>query len=95
MDSERAVGSVNYGLKIRGAQEIKAISSSLLKAKVADLMDGRKVTQDFKKMTKRGGAVPDILKEWEKTQADLKKSGMDDKEVFNITHDRENDKQRK
>ena len=54
MDSERAVGSVNYGLKIRGAQEIKTVCSSLVKAKAADLMYGRKVTKDFKKMTKRG-----------------------------------------
>ena len=30
--------------------------------------------RDFiKKMTKREGAVPEILQEWEKTQADLKK----------------------
>ena len=54
MDSERAVGSVNYGLKIRGAQEIKTVCSSLVKAKAEDLMYGRKVTKDFKKMTKRG-----------------------------------------
>ena len=64
MDSERAVVSVNYGLKIRGAQEIKAFSSSLVKAKVVDYMDGRKVTKDFKKMTKIGEALPEILKEW-------------------------------
>lgn len=49
MDSERAVGSVNYGLNIREAQEIKAVSSSLVKAKAADLMDGRKVTKDDQK----------------------------------------------
>ncbi|KAL5518201.1 hypothetical protein EMCRGX_G003891 [Ephydatia muelleri] len=30
-------------------------------------------TDFIKKMTKRGGAVPEILQEWEKTQADLKK----------------------
>ena len=33
MDSERAVGSVNNGLKIRGAQEIKTVCSSVVKAK--------------------------------------------------------------
>ena len=41
-----------YGLNSRGTQEIKAVSSSLVKAKAADLMVGRKVTKDFKKMTK-------------------------------------------
>ena len=43
MDSERAVASVNYGLKIMGAQEIKAVSSSPVKAKAVDLMDGRRL----------------------------------------------------
>ncbi|KAL5463793.1 hypothetical protein EMCRGX_G032727 [Ephydatia muelleri] len=43
MDSERAVASVNYGLKIMGAQEIKAVSSSPVKTKAVDLMDGRRL----------------------------------------------------
>eukprot|EP00731_Ephydatia_muelleri_P024534 Em0016g805a len=55
MDSERAVVSVNYGLKIRGAQEIKAFSSSLVKAKVVDYMDGRKRNSDLAILTGQGG----------------------------------------
>ena len=45
---------MNYGLKIRGAQEIKTVCSSLVKAKAEDLMYGRKATKDFKMMTKTG-----------------------------------------
>lgn len=45
MDSDRAAGSVNYGLKIKGAPEIKAVSSSLVKAKASDLMDGIKISR--------------------------------------------------
>ena len=35
LSSEREVGSVQYGLKVRGAKQIKAVSSSLVKAKAA------------------------------------------------------------
>ena len=38
MDSERAVVYVNYGLNSRGTQERMAVSSSLVKAKAADLI---------------------------------------------------------
>ena len=30
LDSERSVGAINYGLKVRGAKEIKAVSSSMV-----------------------------------------------------------------
>ena len=73
LDSERSVGSVNYGLKIRGAKEIRVFSSSLVKAKSAKLMDGKAVTKEFKRIMKKEGAVPEILKACEKKQRDLKK----------------------
>ena len=62
-------------MKIRGAREIKAVSFSLVKATSVGL-DGRKMTKDLKKMAKRGGAVPEMLKEWQTKLGDLKKSGM-------------------
>ena len=89
IDSERAVGTVNHGLKVRGAKEIKAVSSSFVKSKAAKLLEGKEVTIDFKKMTKKGGAIPEILKAWEIKQADLKKKGMDEKEISNISVDKQ------
>lgn len=89
LDAERAVGSVNYGLKVRGAKEIRSVSSSLIKAKAAELLEGSEVTGTFKKMTKRGGAVPAILEAWEEKQAKLKKEGMEDRELASIAQDKQ------
>eukprot|EP00731_Ephydatia_muelleri_P024524 Em0016g795a len=72
MDSERAVVSVNYGLKIRGAQEIKAFSSSLVKAKVVDYMDGRKKKQgDLKKSVMDDKEISNITAHDKQRNSDL------------------------
>ena len=89
IDSERAVGSVNYGLKIRGNKQIKAVSSSMVKAGAAELLEGRVVDKHYTKLTKVGGAIPEILLKWEKEQADLKKKGMEAKEISNISVDKQ------
>ena len=41
--------------------------------KSAKLMDGKAVTREFKRIMKKEGAVPEILKACEKKQRDLKK----------------------
>ena len=89
LDSERAVGSVNYGLKVRGAKELKAVSSSLVKAKAAELTEGKEVTKVMKNVMKKGGGVPQILEAWEQKQKELKKEGMDAKEIASISQDRQ------
>lgn len=89
LDSERAVGSVNYGLKVRGAKELKAVSSSLVKAKAAELTEGKEVTKVMKNVMKKGGGVPQILEAWEEKQKKLKKEGMDAKEIASISQDRQ------
>ena len=88
LDSERAVGAVNYGLKVRGAKQIKSVSSSLVKARAAELIEGKEVTKEMKQVMKKGGAVPEILEAWEKKQSELKKQGMEDKEISNIAEDK-------
>ena len=89
LDSERAVGSANYGLKVRGAKEIKAVSSSLVKAKAAELTEGKEVNKEMQTMMKKGGAVPEILEAWEEKQNNLKKEGMDAKEMASISQDKQ------
>ena len=89
LDSERAVGAVNYGLKVRGAKQIKAVSSSLVKAKASDLMKGKQVTGDMKKVMKKGGGVPEILAAWEERQRGLKKQGVDQREISSIAQDKQ------
>ena len=52
LDSKRAFGSVNYGLKVRGAKEIKAVCSSLVKAKAAKLKE-RKLPRTWRVKLRR------------------------------------------
>ena len=48
-------------------------------------MEGKQVTKDFKKMPN----VPEIVKVWEEKQAELKRKGMDAKEISNISMDKQ------
>ena len=89
IDSERAVASVNYGLKVRGNKQIKAVSSSLVKAGAASLMENKQVFKVFSKMMKKGGEIPEILEKWEAEQKKLKEKGMESKEIANISVDKQ------
>ena len=83
------VASVNYGLKVRGNKQIKAVSSSMVKAGAAELLEGKVIEKQYTKLTKVGGAIPEIILKWEKEQEDLKKKGMDAKELSNISVDKQ------
>ena len=89
IDSERAVGSVNYGLSVRGSKQIKAVSSSSVKARAASLMKEKQVSKVFRKMVQKGGEIPEILAKWETEQQKLKEKGMEAKEIANISVDKQ------
>ena len=89
LDAERSVGAINYELKIRGNKELKAASASHVKGKAAKLMEGRKMDKRFLKLTEKDGALPAIIKEWEEKQEELKKEGLEAKEVGNIASDKQ------
>ena len=89
IDSERAVGSVNYGLSVRGSKQIKAVSSSLVKARAASLIKEKQVSKVFRKMVQTGGEIPEILAKWETEQQKLKEKGMEAKEIANISVDKQ------
>ena len=61
LSSERAVGSVNYGLKVYGAKQLKLVSSSLVKASASVLMEGETVTPEMRKLVGKDGEIPQIL----------------------------------
>jgi hypothetical protein len=88
LSSECAVGSVNYGLKIYGSKQIKVVSSSLVKASASNLMDGKNVTPEMRKLVSRDGEIPEILQKWEEKQQELRKKGMDEKDLANIAVDK-------
>ena len=89
LDSERAVGSINHELKTRGAKELKAASSSLVKSKGHSLIAGKVMDKKFTKMTTKGGEIPAILEKWEEKQQELRRQGMEVKEVANLSLDKQ------
>ena len=86
--SERAVGSVNFELKQRGAKQLKLVSSSLVKASASDLLQGKEVKNEHRKISRKGGAIPEIILKWEQEQNKLKKAGMEEKEIANLAVDK-------
>ena len=50
LDAERSVGSVNYELKIRGAKNLKTVSSSHVIGKSLALTEGKVVEKNFREM---------------------------------------------
>ena len=89
LSSERAVGSVNYGLKIYGSKQLKLVGSSLVKAGAAELMVGKEVTPEMRKLVSKDGEIPQILSKWEEKQKQLQKKGMDDKDLANVAVDKQ------
>ena len=86
--AERMVGSINHELKIRGAKNLKTASSSLVRGKGLELTKGQQIdVRKFKKLTENGGEIPNIIASWEKKQEDLKREGLDGKEMVNIAVD--------
>ena len=88
LDPERAVGFINYELKLRGAKELAAASRAHVKGKGVALIEGKEMPAKFKKLTVAGGDLPLIMKEWEAKQLELKKEGMGDKEIQNLAVDK-------
>ena len=73
LSSERAVGSVNYGLKIYGNKQLNIVSSSLVKSSASSLLQGETPTDAMRKMVRSDGAIPQILQKWEDKQKELRK----------------------
>ena len=70
LDSERAVGSVNYELGVRGATQLQAASDALVKNKSYDLIElcPADAYKDFKDKVK---VVNTLVKDWKEKQTEL------------------------
>ena len=86
LDAERSVGSVNYELKIRGAKNLKTVSSSHVIGKSLSLTAGKSVDKKFRDM-ERSRVFPAIVAAWEEKQDRLNKEGLGVKEQQNIAVD--------
>ena len=86
LHAERSVGSVNYGLKIRGAKNLKTVSFSHVIGKSYGLTEGKEVGKKFREM-ERQKVFPAIVEAWDLKQEQLKKEGLGEKERQNISID--------
>ena len=89
LSAERSVGAINYELKIRGNKELKAASACHVKGKAAKLMEGKLMPKKFSQITKKGGALPQIMKDWEEGQRELMKEGLAKTEVASLAADKQ------
>ena len=89
LDPERSVGTVNYGLKMRGSEKLEAVSRAHVKARGAALIDGVQMDASYKKLVKKDGELPQILEAWSRKQRELKEEGLGEKEATNISVDRQ------
>lgn len=94
LDAERSVGFVNYELCRRGAKQLGCASSSQVKAKASDLIEQfpSGSFQKFVKVVKKGGKIPEIMLAWNSKQDELRKKGLQDKEISNVAVDRRRNK---
>lgn len=89
LDPERSVGSINHELTVRGAKQLKAASRAHVKRKGLSLLEGQTIDKKFLKLTKKGGELPNIIECWEATQAELRKAGLEAKDVTNLAADKQ------
>jgi hypothetical protein len=89
LDPERSVGYINYELGIRGAKQLAAATSALVKGKGHNLTKGQKMDMKYIKMSAKGGDVVEIIQRWTESQQKLKEEGMDAKEISNLQADKQ------
>ena len=92
--AERSVGFVNYELSRRGAKQLGSASASQVKAKASDLIDkcASGAFKAYAHLTKKGSKIPEIMRAWSIKQEELRKQGMQDKEIANLAVDRRRNK---
>ena len=88
LDAERDVGFINHELDIRGKKNLRAASRSLVKGKALELTRGKVMDKSFKKLTEKEGGFTQIMKEWSMKQEQLKKEGLESKDVANLAEDK-------
>ena len=70
IDAERSVGSINYELDRRGAQQLAAVGVAHYKAKSVNLVELRP-PDSYIDYTEKAKRVNELVAEWVETQANL------------------------
>ena len=89
LDAERSVGSIQYELNIRGKKNLQAASSAHVKNKGQGLIQGLTMPAQFRKLVKKDEKVDHIFKVWRESQEELVKEGLQEKEVANVSTDKQ------
>ena len=87
LDSERAVGSINYELSFRGATQLKAASDSLVKNRSFDLIELKPVGE-YKNFKAAAKSINLLVKGWKEKQLEMEKQGMDKKEIESLASEK-------
>ena len=82
---QRHVGSVNYGLSIHGANQLDLVSSSIVKSKSIDLIELKPIDEfnKYRHLSKKDGDVLRVLRKLDEKLEQLKKEGLNTKEIEN------------
>ena len=85
--SERAVGSINHELGLRGATQLNAASSNFAQSKSYDLIELQPVDA-YKNYTETAKKVNHLVREWKEKQVEMEKQGMSKKMIESISSER-------
>ncbi|KAI8509055.1 hypothetical protein Bbelb_129030 [Branchiostoma belcheri] len=88
--AERHVGSVQHELSVRGACQLAAASSSIVKAKSIDLIELKPADEmdRFRSLVRQDGELVALWKNWRESQKKLEEKGLSVKEAQNEDLDR-------
>ena len=92
LDPERSVGTINHELKCRGAKQLAAASSALVKGKGYKLIKGEVMDKKYVKMGAKDGEVSKLIRKWKDSQAKLQEDGVEGKEASNLHADQQRHK---
>lgn len=87
LDSERAVGSINHELSLRGATQLQAASDSLVKNRSFDLIELKPVGE-YKNYIAKAKSVNLLVKNWKEKQLEMEKEGMGKKEIESLASEK-------
>ena len=90
LDAKRSVDFVDFELSRRGAKQLAVASAAQVKAKSADLIEQRQPGsfRSYGSLVRKGGKIPDIMLAWNNKQEELKRQGLPDEEIANLTMER-------
>ena len=83
LQSERQVGETNYGLHIRGKQNLSMVSRKMVINKCADLIK-KTESGEFKRFRKEAMRIKELKMDWNNKMKQLQEQGYKENEIKNF-----------